>query len=509
MKYFLTTLLLLPFCLFSQLYVSPSGLSSNNGTIGSPITLQHAITIITAGQTIYMRGGTYPISTTILIARTNNGTTANLKRIEAYNNEIPILDFSAQTETTSNRGMVLDGFYWYIKGITIKNAGDNGMLLSGNYNTIDNCVFEKNRDTGLQLSRYNSNYTTISQWPSYNLILNCEAFDNKDTLSENADGFAAKLTCGEGNVFRGCISHNNSDDGWDLFTNTSTGPIGIVSFDNCVAYNNGTLTNGTTSDNGDKNGFKLGGSGIPVNHIVRRCIAFGNGHHGFTDNNNLGSIEMSNNTSLNNASANYSFRTGGTHQYRNNVSYNPANSDVRTGSDIGFSNVWFANNVSTNGRIPAIVSSAADFISLTPPTVMKNADGSPNLGNFVALNLNSDFINAGVTATGILFNGSAPDLGARETGSLSIHTTLSENFEAFVSPNPVVTAINLTIIVAEENEITIKLFTSNGQVVTTRKEVVVTGENQIEINTNSIAKGLYFLTVQSENYTTTLKVIVK
>ncbi|MCD8188208.1 MAG: hypothetical protein LUD57_06325 [Ruminococcus sp.] len=35
---------------------------------------------------------------------------------------------------------------------------------------------------------------------------------------ENADGFAAKLTCGEGNVFDGCMSYNNSDDGWDLST---------------------------------------------------------------------------------------------------------------------------------------------------------------------------------------------------------------------------------------------------------------------------------------------------
>ncbi len=33
---------------------------------------------------------------------------------------------------------------------------------------------------------------------------------------EDADGFAAKLTVGDGNVFDGCISYNNADDGWDL-----------------------------------------------------------------------------------------------------------------------------------------------------------------------------------------------------------------------------------------------------------------------------------------------------
>ena len=213
-----SAILLFPVFAISQIYVSPSGVAANDGTIDNPTTLLNAINVVNAGQTIYMRGGTYAMASTILIARTNSGTAGNLKRIEAYAGETPIVDFSAQTELPANRGFILDGFYWYFKGITIKNSGDNGMLLSGSNNTIDNCIFEKNRDTGLQLSRYNVNATLISQWPSNNLILNCEAFDNKDIGAENADGFAAKLTCGEGNVFRGCISHNNIDDGWDLFT---------------------------------------------------------------------------------------------------------------------------------------------------------------------------------------------------------------------------------------------------------------------------------------------------
>lgn len=430
-KLFYATLVF-PICCFSQIYVSPTGIASNDGSIGNPTTLENAINIVNPGQTIYMRGGTYAIASTILIARANSGTAGNLKGIEAYTGEFPIVDFAAQAELPANRGFILDASYWYFKGIRIKNSGDNGMLLSGNNNTIDNCVFEKNRDTGLQLSRYNTAYTLISQWPSNNLILNCESFDNKDLLAENADGFAAKLTCGEGNIFRGCISHNNSDDGWDLYTKTETGPIGIILFENCVAYNNGTLTNGTTSANGDKNGFKLGGSAIAVNHIVRRCVAFGNGHHGFTDNNNLGSIEMSNNTSVNNLDTGYSFRAGGTHQFRNNVSYNSVNSDKNTGTDVGFSNVWWMNKKSTNGRTPPIVVSAADFVSLNVPTVIKNTDGSPNLGDFVKLNSNSDFIDAGVPATNISFNGTAPDLGARETGP-----TQTTDFVLTTTANPI------------------------------------------------------------------------
>ncbi|MEL1255426.1 right-handed parallel beta-helix repeat-containing protein [Flavobacterium sp. DGU38] len=415
LTYLFFTILLFPLGMNAQIYVSPAGKETNSGAIDSPTTLQHAIKIITPGQTIYMRGGIYSIASTIFIIRENSGTAGKLKRIEAYADETPILDFSAQREINENKGIVLDGFYWYFKGITIRKAGDNGMLLSGNNNTIDNCIFEKNRDSGLQISRYYAAYTAINQWPSNNLILNCESFDNKDSLAENADGFAAKLTCGQGNIFRGCISHNNSDDGWDLYTKLKTGPIGAILFENCVAYNNGTLTNGTTTATGDKNGFKLGGEGIPVNHILRRCIAFGNGQHGFTDNNNLGSIEMTNNTSYNNKSNGFGFREGGKHQFRNNVSYKSFKDKI-FGKDVENSNVWWIKG-STNGRTPALVISDDDFVSLTVPTVLKNEDGSPNLGEFLALKSNSDFIDAGIQVAGIEFNGIAPDLGAREFGA--------------------------------------------------------------------------------------------
>ena len=65
-------------------------------------------------------------------------------------------------------------------------------------------------------------------WPSDNLILNCTSYNNCDEAMEDADGFAAKLTCGEGNVFRGCIAAYNADDGWDLFAKIATGKIGAV-----------------------------------------------------------------------------------------------------------------------------------------------------------------------------------------------------------------------------------------------------------------------------------------
>jgi uncharacterized repeat protein (TIGR02543 family) len=422
----------------TPLYVAPGGSASNPGTnINAPTTLANALATIPAGGTIYLRGGTYNFSASVIIPATNNGTSSANKNVVAYASEVPVLDFSGQAIADANRGLVLDGDYWHFTGIIITGAGDNGMLLAGNNNIIEKCIFSKNHDSGLQLSRYVTSNTTIGSWPSNNLILNCEAFDNQDPDNEDADGFAAKLTCGTGNVFRGCISHHNIDDGWDFYAKSETGPIGAVTLENCVAYNNGALSNGSTSGNGDKNGFKLGGSGIAVNHFVRRCVAFNNGHHGFTDNNNPGNIEVSNNTSYNNAESNFNFREGSTATFRNNLSFNAGSSDKSNGTEIGSSNVWWKNNVSTNSG--GLVVSSADFIS-TSPGVGKNSDGSPNLGNFLALASGSDMINSGVTAPNITYTGSAPDIGARESGSTSNPGTYTLSITASPSAGGTVTA---------------------------------------------------------------------
>ena len=400
------------------LYVSPSGSASNSGTsISAPTTLANALATVTAGGTIYMRGGTYSLTSTVVIAESNSGTSSATKKLWAYGSEVPVISFAGMAVSSSNRGIVLDGSYWHLRGLIIESAGDNGMLLSGDNNTIESCIFRKNADTGLQLSRYNTSYTSISQWPTNNLILSCESYDNKDPDNEDADGFAAKLTSGTGNVFRNCISHHNIDDGWDLYTKSDTGPIGPVTLEGCIAHSNGKLTDNTTSGNGDKNGFKLGGEDIQVNHIVRRCIAFNNGKHGFTYNSNPGSIEVTNNTSYGNAERNFNFDAG-THVFKNNLSYLSGSNDRIIGTAT-------APN-SFQGAAGGFTVNAADFVSLTP-----GANASPTAGGFLNLATGSDLINAGVTSTGITYNGSAPDLGAIESGSTTTSYTLTTN----VSPS--------------------------------------------------------------------------
>ncbi|MFI5935532.1 LamG-like jellyroll fold domain-containing protein [Actinoplanes sp. NPDC051494] len=301
-----------------DLYVSPSGSASAPGTVGSPTTLVSAITRIAAGSTIFLRGGTYPFAQTVTIAAGNNGTSSARKTLSAYPGEVPVLNFSAQTEDSANRGLAVNANYWRVYGIVVERAGDNGIFVGGSNNIFERTITRYNRDTGLQLSRIASD-TPNSQWPANNLVLSAESHDNADSDGEDADGFAAKLTVGSGNIFRYAVSHNNIDDGWDLYTKTDTGPIGVVTIEDSLAYSNGTLSNGTQNGNGDRNGYKLGGEDIAVNHVVRRSIAFKNGKHGFTYNSNPGSMTISNNLSIDNTERNFSFDAG-TSVFRNNTS---------------------------------------------------------------------------------------------------------------------------------------------------------------------------------------------
>ncbi len=356
-----------------------------------------------------MRGGTYNYSVGITVAIGNNGTSTLNKKIFAFNNEVPVYNFAGQPVATTSRGLTLNGNFWYVRGLTVQRAGDNGIFIGGNNNTLERCITLLNADSGVQISRALSTFTSITQWPSNNLVLNCTSHDNRDPTDENADGFACKLTSGVGNVFRGCIAHHNIDDGWDLFANTATGPIGTVLIEDCIAYANGTLSSGGTSGSGDKNGFKLGGSGIPVNHTIRRSIAFDNGHHGITDNNNPGNITVLNNLSFNNVDTNFSFRAGSTATFTNNASLNPgSSSDTINGTLVGTTNLFWRNDASNNNGGTRVIS-AADFVSLAFPAggFARNANGSINYGNFALLAVGSDLVNGGTPA--------GTDIGARES----------------------------------------------------------------------------------------------
>ncbi|MBB4906128.1 carbohydrate-binding protein [Actinophytocola algeriensis] len=324
------------------LYVAPNGTDNAAGTESNPTTLTSALTRVSASGTIFMRGGTYRYSETVTIAQDNNGTASARKKLFAYQGETPVLNFSAQSEDPANRGLALGGSYWHLRGIVVERAGDNGILLAGDNNIIERVVTRFNRDSGLQLSRLIAGAPS-SQWPSNNLVVSSVSHDNADSDGEDADGFAPKLTVGPGNVFRYTVSHNNIDDGYDLFTKSDTGPIGAVTIEDSLAYENGTLSDGSQAGNGDRNGYKLGGEDIAVNHIVRRNIAYDNGKHGFTYNRNPGTMTVSDNVSVGNTERNFNFDAG-TSVFRGNTSCDSGSNDRIIGNSDSSNQFWSGTN---------------------------------------------------------------------------------------------------------------------------------------------------------------------
>ncbi|MFD3688544.1 CBM35 domain-containing protein [Nocardiopsis sp. NPDC058631] len=326
----------------SALYVAPGGSTDASGTQSDPTTLTSAIDRITPGGTIYMRGGNYAFSQTVTIDQDDNGTSGDRTELYAYPGETPVLDFSAQSEDSSNRGLALNGDHWHIRGIVVEHAGDNGIFVGGSNNVIERTVTRFNHDTGLQLSRATSG-TAKSDWPADNLILSAVSHDNADSDGEDADGFAAKLTSGPGNVFRYAVAHNNIDDGWDLYTKSDTGAIGAVTVEDSLAYENGTLSDGSQAGDGDRNGFKLGGEDIGVNHVIRGNIAYDNGKHGFTYNRNLGSMTVSNNVSIGSEERNFNF-DGGSSVFRGNTSCDSGSNDRIIGNSDSSNQFWSGSN---------------------------------------------------------------------------------------------------------------------------------------------------------------------
>jgi pectate disaccharide-lyase len=271
----------------NELWVATDGKDTNPGTEASPFaTLTYAHSKVSAGQTIWIKPGTYSWSSTVKL--TKNGTESSPINVFAAAGARPVIDFSGQTcGDSSARGIQITGTYWHLKGFDVQKAGDNCINIGGSHNTVEWVITHNCCDSGLQIS---ADTASDPSRGAYNTVLNCDSYENYDvpTGGENADGFSPKLHIGPGNVFRGCRSWNNADDGFDLFASDD-----VVTIDHCWAFLNGALANGSGTSNGDGNGFKLGGAassgdayegGAP--HVVTSCFAFENTACGFTRNNN-------------------------------------------------------------------------------------------------------------------------------------------------------------------------------------------------------------------------------
>ncbi len=351
-------------------YIAPTGGSdSGNGAIGTPFaTIAHGIAVSQPGDTIYLRGGTFSLSSTLIIGTNRNGTAASPVNLFAYPGDAtPVLDFRGETFSGTNSGAVgldLQANYWHLQGFTVQYAADAGINISGSNNTLNRLVSRQNQDSGFFLKQ------SSTRIPSNNLILNCDSYANFDFRTDtapggNADGFAAKFRdIGPGNYFIGDRAYNNGDDGFDFWGASS--PIHVI---NSQAFHNGVNLvfqnpggGAIASYSGNANGFKLGQDSST--HTLSGDVAWGNPHNGFDINGNARDtvgpgiiqhgVTIYNTTGFGNGT-NYRFDDTFPHVLKNNISLS------------GSLNVVASNVSDHNSWNTGFSVSTSDFLSTTDP----------------------------------------------------------------------------------------------------------------------------------------------
>ncbi|MEU8656466.1 right-handed parallel beta-helix repeat-containing protein [Actinoplanes philippinensis] len=322
----------------TMLYVATNGNDSNAGTQAAPLaTIQKAISLITAGGTIAVRGGTYALSSNLQI--TKSGTSSAPITLTAYGSERVIIDGEAlgytpgavgSTIPAAQRGAIhMEASYWKLAGLEIINGPYGVYCANCNNNTFERLVTRDNYETGFQLQNNSAN----------NLILNLDSYGNRDPRKngESADGLGIKEGSGTGNVVRGARLWNNVDDGFDAWSFSS--PITIQ---NSLAYGNGYNRWSIPDFSGDGNGFKLGGSsgtGPAAAHTVSNTFAWSNAAHGFTDNGNTGAITITRSTAWKNAKTGFDVDGGSTSKLTANLAAGNATA-VALGSSTASGNSW-------------------------------------------------------------------------------------------------------------------------------------------------------------------------
>ncbi len=422
--------LLIPFSnvLSAVYYVSPNGSDENAGSIEySFLTIQKAQSVVSAGDTVYLRGGVYTMTESQIAQKRGiwafvtlldkSGQKGKPIRYWAYPGEKPVFDYAL----VKPANLRVFAFQVNASWIHLKGFEVTGVQVTITTHTQSEC-FDNQGSNNIyeQLSMHDSQAIGFFlKRGSDNLILNCDAYRNWDYTSEggrggNTDGFGCHPDLGgTGNVFRGCRAWFNSDDGYDCINSSEA-----VVFDHCWAFYNGFTAD--FKSRGDGNGFKVGGHGANPNvaelpspmpsHTTKFCLAYRNKANGFYANHHvLTGSRWLNNTAAGN-SCNYNMLSkqivtdpqtnrlraidcpGISHFMRNNLSFHTFNG--RDTLNLGSSDIQF-NSFTPNADMKV---SADDFASLdeTLLTASRQANGDLPVTGFLRLKPSSKLLGKGL-----------------------------------------------------------------------------------------------------------------
>ena len=289
-------------------FVAPDGDDANPGTREQPFaSVQRAQRAASPGSTVFIRGGLYRMRadqiaesnrlSAFAISLGTSGLPGKPIRYWASEGERPVFDFAAVRPA----GLRVSAFHAGASWLHIRGLEVVGVQVTATNHTQSICFENAGSDNVFErLSLHDGMAIGIyGVRGSNNLFLNCDAFRNRDSVSEdgrggNVDGFGYHPGRGcTNNVFRGCRAWFNSDDGFDCINSQER-----VAFENCWAFFNGFSPDFKSLADG--NGFKAGGYGstaaerlpraIP-RHVVQSCLAYRNKANGFYGNHHPGGCD--------------------------------------------------------------------------------------------------------------------------------------------------------------------------------------------------------------------------
>ncbi|MCW1887342.1 right-handed parallel beta-helix repeat-containing protein [Luteolibacter flavescens] len=431
---FLLPLLLASAAHAATWYVAPDGSDHARGDRPQPFaTVQRAQAAASPGDTVILRGGTYAMQESMIARRERiwayvtlldkSGKPGKPITYRAETGEQPVFDLSAvkpaglRVHAFEVKGshLVLQGIS--VTGVQVTAAHHTQSICfsnTGSHNRYERLRMHDGMGIGFYLSR-----------GSNNLVLNCDAWNNYDPVSEggrggNVDGFGGHPNRGDtGNVFRGCRAWFNSDDGFDCISAWES-----IRFENCWAWQNGKSPDGKSL--GDGNGFKIGGFGLEAKrglpdpmprHTVIRCVAASNKANGFYANHHPGGSNWihnsayANRTNFNFLGRDFSTHTGvpgSGHIIRNNIGFGSRNELAQLDRE----------KCQLAGNIFGERLETKDFLSLDVSLLAapRQKDGSLPHIDFMRPAPKGKMVDAGEKGAEP-FNGKAPDAGAIESGS--------------------------------------------------------------------------------------------
>jgi hypothetical protein len=291
-------------------YVSTTGNNSNAGTLISPwLTINYGVEQLSAGDTLYVRGGTYKERVTCI----RSGSVSNKINIVAYTGETPIVDGDNYTLPNYDWGVLFNvyGDYVYVYGLTVQYSNWMGILVSGKNCIIDNCISHHHMENGILITG------------DYSIVQNCtvhHACMSNENGIQTRSGWASGLSAARspiGATIKNNIVYNNWGEGISTYEAIDTVIEGNVCYDSYstnyyLSDTTGTILQGNLAYHTQN---MAGGANVGImmgdelydppsaNNTVINNIVFGSYRNFYwwqgTDGGGLSNILIANNTFVN------------------------------------------------------------------------------------------------------------------------------------------------------------------------------------------------------------------